>query len=77
MKCATVCTAEFNALAEANVQVGSVDRDKMQRLIYFVAVSDDKNANIGAVVEGGIALGFGISAITGWRRTRQCRALDG
>lgn len=44
--------------------------------IYF-AQSDDDMAGVGVVVEGGLALGFGISAITGWRRTSRCAEMQG
>ncbi|MDX2090526.1 MAG: hypothetical protein SFX73_21890 [Kofleriaceae bacterium] len=44
--------------------------------IYF-AQSDDDMAGVGVVVEGGLALGFGLSALTGYRRTGRCAAMQG
>lgn len=41
-------------------------------LIYF-SKQDDSTAALGAVVEGGIALGFGISAISGLGKVQRCK----
>jgi len=41
-------------------------------IVYF-ATSDDDNATLGVVVESGLALGFGASAVTGYRRVSRCR----
>ena len=43
-------------------------------VIYF-AQRDDENAGLGAAVEGALAVGFGVSAFTGWRRTSRCAAM--
>jgi len=44
--------------------------------IYFAA-SNSGHAELGGSIGAGIAIGFGISAVTGWRRTSRCRAAVG
>ena len=41
-------------------------------VVYF-ATSDNDMKEVGMLVEGGLALGFGISALTGYRRVIHCR----
>jgi hypothetical protein len=43
-------------------------------VIYF-ATSDDDMKEVGMVVEGGIALGFGYSALRGRAKVKRCRAV--
>ncbi len=43
--------------------------------VYFLT-SDEDNAGIGAVVEGGLAIGFGVSAFKGWRSVGRCRGMQ-
>jgi hypothetical protein len=41
-------------------------------IIYF-ATSDGDNAELGMLVEGGLAAGFGASAYTGFQRVSRCK----
>jgi len=41
---------------------------------YF-ATGDHSNAELGASLGAGLAIGFGVSSVIGWRRTAACHAL--
>lgn len=51
---------------------GAVAALALSGAVYF-AQSDDQFATVGLAFEGGLAVGFGISAITGLGKTKRCR----
>lgn len=43
--------------------------------VYFAAAGDDEARVLGPLVEGSLAVTFGLSAYKGWRVTHRCRRM--